>query len=87
MANIQAVFGSPIDVLGLVIYGTELTLWVGIFICGAIFNFRPWVKERSKRQDGSLQHPVSLHPMPSSTSVFRTASGSQVMERRPWQSS
>ncbi|KAJ5843393.1 uncharacterized protein N7525_001134 [Penicillium rubens] len=31
MANIQTVFGSPIDVLGLVIYGTELTLW-GVYI-------------------------------------------------------
>jgi hypothetical protein len=87
MANIQAVFGSPIDVLGLVIYGTELTLWVGIFICGAIFNLRPWIKERSVQRDGNLQDPVSLHPMPSSTSVFRTASGSRVMGRRPWQSS
>ncbi|KAF3012538.1 hypothetical protein E8E15_003459 [Penicillium rubens] len=84
---LSVLFGSPIDVLGLVIYGTELTLWGGIFICGAIFNLRPWIKERSVQRDGDLQGPVSLHPMPSSTSVFRTASGSQVMGRRPWQSS
>lgn len=87
MANMQAVFGSTIDVLGIIIYGTELTLWMGIFICGGMFNLRPWIKERSEQRDGNLQGPVSLHPMPSSTSVFRTASGSEVIGRRPWQSS
>lgn len=87
MANMQAVFGSTIDVLGIIIYGTELTLWMGIFICGGVFNLRPWIKERAEQRDGNLQDPVSLHPMPSSTSVFRTASGSEVMGRRPWQSS
>lgn len=60
---------------------------MGIFICGGVFNLRPWIKERSEQRDGNLQEPVSLHPMPSSTSVFRTASGSEVMGRRPWQSS
>ncbi|KAJ5513883.1 hypothetical protein N7463_003435 [Penicillium fimorum] len=84
---VSVLFGSTINVLGIIIYGTELTLWVGIFICGCVFNLRPWIKKRSGHRDGNLQDPVSLHPMPSSTSVFRTASGSQVMERRPWQSS
>jgi hypothetical protein len=81
-----AVFGSTIDVLGIVIYGTELTLWVGIFICGAVYNLQPWIREH-RRQEINVSDPLSLHPMPSSTSVFRTASGSQVMGRRPWHNS
>jgi hypothetical protein len=81
------VFGTTIDILGIIIYGTELTLWIGIFICGGIFNLLPWIKEHSKQRDAELQDPVSLNPMPSSTSVFRTASGAEVVGRRPWQSS
>ncbi|KAJ6026054.1 hypothetical protein N7444_013733 [Penicillium canescens] len=80
------VFGRSIDVLGIIIYGTELVLWIGIFICGGIFNLFPWIKKRSSKR-ALDQEPVLLHPMPSSTSVFRTASGSQVVERRAWQNS
>jgi len=76
------VFGPALDVLGMVIYGTELVLWLGIFICGGIFNFAPWLRERSKKTEPAQEvEPVMLHPMPSSTSVFRTASGT-VVERR-----
>lgn len=81
MANIQEVFGRTIDILGIVIYGSELALWLGIFACGAVFNLMPWLKMRSKRLETSRE-PISLHPMPSSTSVFRTASGTDVVERR-----
>jgi hypothetical protein len=87
MANMQAVFGSTIDVLGIIIYGTELTLWVGIFICGGVFTSGPGLKSARSSEMVIVRDPVSLHPMPSSTSVFRTASGSEVMGRRPWQSS
>jgi hypothetical protein len=81
----DAVFGSKVDVLGVVIYGTELGLWTGIFICGGVFNLLPWVRARSKREEGREEEPepVALDRMPSSTSVFRTASG-QVVERRAW---
>ncbi|KAJ5361187.1 hypothetical protein N7541_002031 [Penicillium brevicompactum] len=80
---VSVLFGRKIDILGIVIYGTELILWIGVFICGGIFNLRPWIKERASRRDVDLQEPVTLHPMPSSTSVFRTVSGSQVVARRP----
>lgn len=75
----------------MVIYGTELVLWIGVFICGFVFNFLPWAKERSKKRDSAVreraedqhQHQdIALHDMPSSTSVFRTASGSDVVARR-----
>lgn len=78
----HVVFGPALDVLGMVIYGTELVLWLGIFICGGIFNFAPWLRERSKKTESPQEvDPVMLHPMPSSTSVFRTVSGN-VVERR-----
>ncbi|KAL3480548.1 hypothetical protein BJX99DRAFT_18508 [Aspergillus californicus] len=89
---VSVVFESKIDALGMVIYGTELVLWIGVFICGFVFNFLPWITERSKENaQGGLQSediaqnegPVSLHQMPSSTSVFRTASGSDVVRRAP----
>lgn len=93
MANMRQVYGPVIDILGMVIYGSELVLWLGIFACGGVFNLLPWLKKRSKRLESatatattSPQEPVSLHPMPSSTSVFRTASGSGVVERRGWPS-
>ncbi|KAJ5301510.1 hypothetical protein N7508_006373 [Penicillium antarcticum] len=83
---VSVLFAKSIDILGIIIYGTELGLWIGIFICGCVFNLFPWIKKRSSKR-AQEREPVSLHPMPSSTSVFRTASGSQVVERRAWQNS
>ncbi|KAF2012342.1 PQ loop repeat protein [Aaosphaeria arxii CBS 175.79] len=40
------VFQRRLDVLGLVIYGTELVLWIGVFACGGYYNFVPWVRGR-----------------------------------------
>lgn len=72
----------------MVIYGTELALWIGIMICGVLYNFLPWAKKVSKTNRIMEQQAVSLHEMPSSTSVFRTASGSDtvVTRRAPRQS-
>ncbi|KAJ5806677.1 uncharacterized protein N7503_004279 [Penicillium pulvis] len=80
---VSVLFRPTIDILGIIIYGSELTLWLGIFACGGVFNLLPWLKSRSKGLETS-QEPISLHPMPSSTSVFRTASGSEVIQRRGW---
>ncbi|KAF2656018.1 hypothetical protein K491DRAFT_757826 [Lophiostoma macrostomum CBS 122681] len=94
---VSVLFQSTLDVLGLVIYGTELVLWIGVFACGGYFNLVPWLQKRlRKRQDGSLQNTemcpppprvsdsarsaeqpagsITLHSLPSSTSVFRTPS-------------
>lgn len=75
---------GPIDVLGLVIYGVELTLWIGIFACGGYYNFLPWLKRQkstwrlTSQRDPAQQHgrvgEIALHDLPSSTSVFRTPS-------------
>ena len=106
-----SVFEHSINIVGMVIYATELVLWLGVFACGGAFNFVPWVKARTtkgSRQQQLQQHEneqqahghghghgheipiegeseqISLHSMPSSTSVFRTASGSEVVERKAW---
>ncbi|KAL3449903.1 PQ loop repeat-domain-containing protein, partial [Aspergillus insuetus] len=81
---VSVLFERRIDVLGMVIYGTELVLWIGVFICGFAFNFLPWITERSRKEpvEPTQERQISLHEMPSSTSVFRTASGSDVVTRR-----
>ncbi|KAL5002779.1 PQ loop repeat-domain-containing protein [Aspergillus recurvatus] len=81
---VSVVFEPHLDVLGMAIYRTELVLWIGVCLCGLVFNFLPWLVEREpfkKAAESREQHPqapVSLRQMPSSTSVFRTASGEAV---------
>lgn len=101
---VSVLFQPELDVLGLVIYGTELVLWVGIFACGGYYNLLPWLQDRQKRRGSSnaapgsgvptvcsgpgrstgqrAQEPVTLHDLPSSTSVFRTPSGELDVIRR-----
>jgi len=38
--------GRRLDVLGLVVYGSELVLWLGVFACGGRYNLRPWVRRK-----------------------------------------
>ncbi|KAH7020915.1 PQ loop repeat-domain-containing protein [Microdochium trichocladiopsis] len=38
-----------VDVLGIVIYGSELVLWIGVMACGVVFNLRPWLLRRKRR--------------------------------------
>jgi hypothetical protein len=91
---VSVVFQPTLDVLGMVIYGTELVLWIGVFICGAYFNLVPWLKGQRVPADGevvegessaaaptdvgnrAVASGIALHDLPSSTSVFRTPSGS-----------
>lgn len=87
----SVVFQPTLDILGMVIYGSELILWLGVFACGGYFNFLPWIRKKwftdESRQDrfvdldarpsdhvDSTMAVIALHDMPSSTSVFRTAS-------------
>lgn len=46
---VSVLFQKELDVLGLVIYGTELILWIGVFACGGYYNLLPWVQSKSKR--------------------------------------
>ncbi|TLD18446.1 hypothetical protein PspLS_10166 [Pyricularia sp. CBS 133598] len=94
--SLLSVFFQPkMDVLGVVIYGTELVLWLGLFAAGGYYNLMPWVRRRfgssgpvsprvsssdTPADDGAdgqgdgAGGGVMLHNIPSSTSVFRTAS-------------
>ena len=65
-------------------YGFELALWIGIMLCGGYYNLIPWAKGKvSQHSDHQVEAEpdteVTLHYLPSSTSVFRTPSG--VIER------
>jgi hypothetical protein len=51
---VSIIFQPKFDVLGMVIYGTELLLWIGVFACGAYYNFVPWVRRNLKRRNGCL---------------------------------
>jgi hypothetical protein len=92
---VSVVFQPTLDVLGMVIYATELVLWIGIFICGAYYNLAPWLRGRrvnmegsanalgdSARVDTAVVSGVVRHDLPSSTSVFRTPSGEFEVTRR-----
>lgn len=46
--------GRSLDVLGLVVYGTELILWIGVMICGIWYNFRPWIKGKLSKDTTRL---------------------------------
>lgn len=83
LTSLISVFFQPkLDVLGIVIYGVELFLWLGIFACGGYYNLRPWLREKrwTRRQHSSesvTEDPgedVYMHDMPSSTSAFSTSS-------------
>lgn len=83
---VSVFFQAELNVLGIAIYGTELALWTGVFICGGYFNLLPWIKAtvstRRQRMENERHTPsqqgergtIALHGMPSSTSVFRTPS-------------
>jgi PQ loop repeat len=52
LTSLISVFFQPeLDVLGMVIYGSELALWLGVFACGGIFNLRPWLRMKVDRYD------------------------------------
>ncbi|CAD0083619.1 unnamed protein product, partial [Aureobasidium vineae] len=83
LTSLISVFFQPhLDILGIVVYGTELVLWLGIFACGGYYNLRPWIKQRrswAQREhevDGGqdVANGISLHNMPSPTSAFSTSS-------------
>ena len=86
---ISIFFQAELNILGMVTYGTELALWIGVFLCGGFFNFLPWVQaklsrkrarveERGARTRGGEPSGLAMHHVPSSTSVFRTPSAALV---------
>jgi PQ loop repeat len=89
--SLVSIFFQPtLDIKGMVIYGTELVLWLGVFACGGYFNFLPWIRKKRYRPSprpsmrsnagdntgdgGQCIQGIAMHDLPSSTSVFRTPS-------------
>jgi hypothetical protein len=70
----SVLFQPELDVLGLVIYGTELILWIGVFACGGYYNLLPWLRSRSKRDrdTNNVSGNDELSPGCSRTSVRQT---------------
>lgn len=50
---LSVLFEPRLDVLGMVIYASELVLWMGVLACGGYYNLRPWVERfrRERRED------------------------------------
>ena len=42
---LSIVFQPRLDIKGIIIYATELTLWLGVFACGGYFNLVPYVRK------------------------------------------
>jgi hypothetical protein len=88
---ISVLFEPKLDILGLLIYGTELILWIGVFACGGYYNFVPWARMKLQKRASPISvsppeqlengEPIVLHDLPSSTSVFRTPSGEIQLRR------
>ncbi|KAF2839485.1 PQ loop repeat protein [Patellaria atrata CBS 101060] len=99
LTSLVSVFFQPkLDVLGMVIYGSELVLWLGVFAAGGYYNLSPWVRRRIEQKrsvndirglgdqrigtnDNDVHENITIHSLPSSTSVFRTPSGELAARR------
>ncbi|KAK3716499.1 hypothetical protein LTR37_006395 [Vermiconidia calcicola] len=90
---ISVIFESKLNILGLVIYGVEFVLWCGVFACGFYFKWIPGIsriqsksRERHAVADSTAQTlasgAISLQALPSSTSVFRTATAEDRLRSR-----
>ncbi|KAF2687857.1 PQ loop repeat protein [Lentithecium fluviatile CBS 122367] len=65
---VSVVFQREFDVLGIVIYGTELILWIGVFACGGYYNLLPWVQKTLKRRKRDANGSCALAPVCSRSS-------------------
>ena len=92
---ISVAFEPSINILGFVMYGAEFVLWCGVFACGFWFKVIPLVRSKlqstRKTLGPNLQSAATLathgtlHDIPSSTSVFRTASSDFELRERQTQ--
>ncbi|CAJ0555245.1 Ff.00g053100.m01.CDS01 [Fusarium sp. VM40] len=89
--SLASVFFQPeLDVLGIVIYATEFVLWCGVFACGGYYNLLPWARKRfgkeaeCEAQGEGRGEVVMMNEIEnvSSSSVFRTVSGSEGVRAR-----
>lgn len=89
---VSVAFEPTINIVGFVMYGAEFVLWCGVFTCGFWFKWIPWLKIRMEdirkayiRDQGPAsthERTVTTQDIPSSTSVFRTASNDLELRER-----
>lgn len=58
---VALVFASRLDVLGIVIYSVEASLWIGIQLLGIYFRLLPWIQAK-RRHDNTLSQHVGRCP-------------------------
>jgi hypothetical protein len=59
---ISVVFQPKLDIMGMVIYGTELVLWIGIFVCGARYNLIPLITARRAEEESERNRHNDTRP-------------------------
>lgn len=69
---VSVIFQPELDVLGMVTYGVELVLWLGVFACGVYFNLWPWLK---KKRAGGGSDPGDSSSERASREVDHTQAG------------
>lgn len=83
LASLLSILFEPkLDILGIVIYASELTLWLGVFACGGWYNLVPWARRkrsqlRRSQRDEAVENAdgqQELDDMGTSTGVEDTAS-------------
>jgi len=65
----------PVDDAGIAIYAVELGLWIGIMLCGVVYNLRSWLLARQTGEDvqDGPQDEDEVDASSTSSSVFHTA--------------
>lgn len=79
---IAVAFQPKLDILGMVIYGVELVLWIGIFACGGYYNFRPWLQQMTSSRTTS-QRSTATSPQDTSVVVDAEPANAVVLHDLP----
>ena len=88
LTSLISVFFEPnLDILGMIIYGSELILWLGVFACGGYFNFRPWLRTRiNRKRHASEQERVEDVEVESQAPEARATTSSAISRQLSTQS-
>ncbi|ORY07517.1 PQ loop repeat-domain-containing protein [Clohesyomyces aquaticus] len=70
---VSILFQSKLDILGIIIYGTELILWIGVFACGGYYNLVPWVHKRMDKRESLSPRSGTVTNVPSRASSHERA--------------
>lgn len=90
---LSVLFQPEHEIMGIIIYAAELALWIGVLACGGYYNLLPRCRLQTLQpqphyvgtdthEPANAAHSISLHSLPSSTSVFQTPSSDAEMRNR-----